>query len=90
MIDCDDPNCVIQWFHSPCVGVDKHPQGKWFCPTCREQRVQKTVSFAWYMSTLRYFMGDLCNLPTLDIEKKISITILVTYSLLLFLNETLD
>ena len=32
------------------------------------------------MSTLRFFMGDLCNLPTLDIGKNIPIPILVTYS----------
>ena len=38
MIGCEGPDCAIQRFHFPCVGVDKPPQRKWFCPTCREQR----------------------------------------------------
>ena len=45
MIGCDDPKCPIEWFHYLCVGIDKPPEGKWFCPTCRELRRTKTVKF---------------------------------------------
>jgi hypothetical protein len=23
------------WFHYGCVGLEKEPKGKWFCPDCR-------------------------------------------------------
>lgn len=34
MIACDAPGCTIEWFHLACVGIEKIPKGKWFCPTC--------------------------------------------------------
>ena len=35
MVACDNPNCVIEWFHFRCVGVTSSPDGDWFCPDCR-------------------------------------------------------
>ncbi len=35
MVACDNPSCVIEWFHFKCVGLSKEPEGVWFCPDCR-------------------------------------------------------
>lgn len=38
MIACDNDNCPLEWFHYGCVGMNKPPNGKWYCSTqCREQ-----------------------------------------------------
>lgn len=34
MVACDNPDCVIEWFHFACVGLDKQPKGKWYCQQC--------------------------------------------------------
>lgn len=34
MIACDNPDCVIEWFHFGCVGITKQPKTKWYCPDC--------------------------------------------------------
>lgn len=34
MVGCDNPECSIEWFHYPCVGLAAPPPGKWFCPDC--------------------------------------------------------
>eukprot|EP00127_Corallochytrium_limacisporum_P005681 Clim_evm60s210 gene=Clim_evmTU60s210 len=36
MIGCDGKKCKIEWFHFECVGLEKAPKGKWFCPDCRK------------------------------------------------------
>ncbi|CAI6322094.1 unnamed protein product [Periconia digitata] len=39
MIACDNDSCPREWFHLPCVKLDRAPSGraKWFCsPECRE------------------------------------------------------
>jgi inhibitor of growth protein 3 len=38
MVACDNPNCPYEWFHWNCVGLKSEPEGRWFCPECREQR----------------------------------------------------
>jgi inhibitor of growth protein 3 len=38
MVACDNPDCPYEWFHWNCVGLKSEPQGRWFCPTCSEQR----------------------------------------------------
>lgn len=38
MVACDNPNCPHEWFHWNCVGLKSEPEGRWFCPACREQR----------------------------------------------------
>ncbi|KAI0983369.1 hypothetical protein GJ496_000235 [Pomphorhynchus laevis] len=35
MVACDNPNCEIIWFHYDCVGIEKAPEGKWFCDDCK-------------------------------------------------------
>lgn len=35
MIGCDNSDCLIEWFHFPCVGLCIKPKGKWFCPNCK-------------------------------------------------------
>ena len=37
MIACDNPDCIVEWFHYECVGITQQPKGKWFCPQCRAQ-----------------------------------------------------
>ncbi|CAG5109541.1 Oidioi.mRNA.OKI2018_I69.chr2.g4062.t1.cds [Oikopleura dioica] len=34
MIACDNPTCLIEWFHFQCVGIKKEPKGDWYCPDC--------------------------------------------------------
>lgn len=34
MVACDNPDCMIEWFHYGCVGITAPPKGKWYCPTC--------------------------------------------------------
>lgn len=35
MVACDNKNCKYEWFHLPCVGLDKEPASdKWFCEEC--------------------------------------------------------
>ncbi|PVI00351.1 hypothetical protein DM02DRAFT_614445 [Periconia macrospinosa] len=39
MVACDNDSCPREWFHLPCVKLDRAPSGrtKWFCSTeCRE------------------------------------------------------
>lgn len=36
MIGCDNENCPIKWFHLRCVGLEKSPEGSWYCPDCRK------------------------------------------------------
>lgn len=36
MIACDNPDCLIEWFHLPCVNLISAPK-KWFCPQCDSQ-----------------------------------------------------
>lgn len=35
MIGCDNPDCLIEWFHFQCVRLIVKPKGKWFCPNCK-------------------------------------------------------
>lgn len=38
MIACDNDDCPLEWFHYGCVGINKPPNGKWYCSQkCREQ-----------------------------------------------------
>ena len=36
MVGCDNKDCLIQWFHLPCLNltVEQLPFGDWFCPEC--------------------------------------------------------
>jgi hypothetical protein len=34
MIACDYSKCKIEWFHMPCLGLNKKPTGKWYCTEC--------------------------------------------------------
>lgn len=38
MVQCDDEECEIEWFHYPCVNIFKTPKNKWLCPTCTAKR----------------------------------------------------
>ena len=35
MVACDNPNCLIEWYHYKCVGITKKHKGKWYCPSCK-------------------------------------------------------
>lgn len=38
MVACDSPNCKIEWYHFPCIGLTKKPDHNvgnlWYCPEC--------------------------------------------------------
>ncbi|KAL2181768.1 uncharacterized protein P884DRAFT_266177 [Thermothelomyces heterothallicus CBS 202.75] len=38
MIQCDNDNCKLEWFHLECVGLSDIPARttKWYCPDCRK------------------------------------------------------
>lgn len=40
MIACDNEDCLIEWFHFPCVGMKRLPQkgNLWYCPDCTASR----------------------------------------------------
>ena len=40
MVACDNVQCVTEWFHVQCMGLDKSvltSDEAWYCPTCREK-----------------------------------------------------
>lgn len=38
MVGCDNEDCKYEWFHWSCVGIDKEPEGQWFCSECQKDR----------------------------------------------------
>lgn len=36
MIQCNNGECQIGWFHYSCVNVKRKPRGKWLCPKCKK------------------------------------------------------
>jgi hypothetical protein len=34
MIGCDNDDCRYEWFHLPCVRLQRSIEGTWFCPSC--------------------------------------------------------
>ncbi len=34
MIECENNNCKIGWFHFKCVKIKKVPKNEWLCPYC--------------------------------------------------------
>nr|CAH0112301.1 unnamed protein product [Daphnia galeata] len=34
MVACDNPDCLLEWFHFACVDITAPPKGKWYCPRC--------------------------------------------------------
>jgi len=34
MVACDNPDCLLEWFHYACVDITAPPKGKWYCPRC--------------------------------------------------------
>lgn len=40
MVACDHHECLQEWFHFPCVGLNEkdRPKGKWYCPQCTKTR----------------------------------------------------
>ena len=38
MIGCDNPACMIQWFHLSCLHLtlEQVPKGSWLCPDCNQ------------------------------------------------------
>ena len=42
MVGCENDDCKSgEWFHYECVGLTEAPTGKWYCPTCSEERLSK-------------------------------------------------
>lgn len=36
MVACDNDDCERKWFHFPCVGLTKAPEGNWLCRECEK------------------------------------------------------
>jgi hypothetical protein len=34
MVGCDNPECVVEWYHFKCVDLTTKTKGEWFCPSC--------------------------------------------------------
>lgn len=34
MIQCDNNNCKIKWYHLTCINMLVPPEGEWFCAYC--------------------------------------------------------
>lgn len=34
MINCDNQQCRIKWFHLKCIHLASAPDGQWLCPDC--------------------------------------------------------
>eukprot|EP01100_Stratorugosa_tubuloviscum_P015719 TRINITY_DN927_c1_g1_i1.p1 TRINITY_DN927_c1_g1~~TRINITY_DN927_c1_g1_i1.p1 ORF type:complete len:305 (+),score=109.15 TRINITY_DN927_c1_g1_i1:648-1562(+) len=41
MIECENTECKVDWFHFECVGLTDIPKGKWLCPECRKLNQKK-------------------------------------------------
>jgi len=41
MVACDNPECMIEWFHYGCVGITAPPKGKWYCPSCNNLKKKR-------------------------------------------------
>jgi len=39
MVACENPDCVIEWYHFGCVGLKEEPS-IWYCPSCRGENDQ--------------------------------------------------
>ncbi|KAF9226781.1 hypothetical protein BS17DRAFT_503918 [Gyrodon lividus] len=37
MIACDNPDCLYQWFHLPCVNLKQPLPERWFCAECTKR-----------------------------------------------------
>ena len=35
MIACENPECIVEWYHYSCIGIKRKPKGSWFCPKCK-------------------------------------------------------
>ncbi|SCV03714.1 LAME_0H12640g1_1 [Lachancea meyersii CBS 8951] len=38
MVGCDGDNCILEWFHLPCIGLETLPKGKWYCNDCKRNQ----------------------------------------------------
>ena len=35
MVACDNPQCLIEWYHLSRDGLTVEPDGDWYCPFCQ-------------------------------------------------------
>ena len=42
MVRCSSRTCLNEWFHFMCVGLNRAPQGTWYCPLCLSDRRSAT------------------------------------------------
>ncbi|KAH3899252.1 histone acetyltransferase YNG2 SCDLUD_004686 [Saccharomycodes ludwigii] len=41
MVACDGEHCKYEWFHYGCVNLTEPPKGKWYCPECKQEALNK-------------------------------------------------
>ncbi|TRM61662.1 hypothetical protein BD626DRAFT_501767 [Schizophyllum amplum] len=46
MVGCDNADCPWQWFHLGCIGMEKPPEGDWYCTECRAKVAPKRTNRA--------------------------------------------
>jgi len=44
MIACENPECIIEWFHFKCVDLVVEPTEPWYCQSCRTPTTAKTTN----------------------------------------------
>lgn len=59
MIQCDNDECQIRWFHFNCAGVSSPPSGEWYCENCKKfgkapQQQRQTQSGRMAMTTKQH------------------------------------
>ncbi len=40
----DNEDCVTEWFHLSCVGLETKPRGKWMCADCRKKKKKSAAA----------------------------------------------
>jgi hypothetical protein len=38
MIACDNEDCLVEWFHYPCVNLTRKPKNSWICHLCSNKK----------------------------------------------------
>jgi hypothetical protein len=60
MIQCDNDQCKVKWFHTECLRIGKVPHGKWFCPeyTKGKRGKKRKTCTDYYDSFLKIVQSD--------------------------------
>ena len=54
MVGCDGQDCAIEWFHFPCVDLQRAPRGKWFVRTKYEKLKSENIYIQLFFTVYIY------------------------------------